>query len=259
MLKRNASPNRFITLLFALVHRDITQRYRRSLLGPLWALLQPFILMVIFSMLHRIMNISSDGIPYIIFSYSGLVPWTFFTNAVMFCGPSIIQNAAIIKKSPIPREVFPVSAVITTLFDFLMSFIVLIGMMFWFHIKISLLVLWVVPLTLLTAVLALAVGMGIAALGTFKRDFIFATPFLLQFWMFITPIIYPLSSIPEKWKFLYMLNPMVGIIEGFRNVLIKNISVPLEILIRSAILTGMILMGVWFLFHWLSQYFTDAI
>ncbi len=259
MPKKYGSPNVFTNLLPALVYRDITQRYRRSLLGPFWAILQPFILMVFFSMLRNFVNIPSDGVPYAIFCYSALVPWTFFTNAVMSCGPSFLQNAAIIKKTPIPREVFPLSAVITALFDFMMAFIVLVGMMFWFKVKFTWLMLWVFPLVFITALLALAVGMGIAALGVFKRDFIHAAPFFLQLWMFISPIIYPFSSVPQKWTNLYILNPMVGIIEGFRNVLVKSIAPPLLSLSWSLAAAVIALSISWLVFRRLSQYFADAL
>jgi lipopolysaccharide transport system permease protein len=259
MVKKHRSSAIFINLLFALIYRDLTQRYRRSLLGPLWAVLQPFILMVLFNMLHNFVNIPSDGIPYVIFSYSALIPWTFFSNAIIFCGPSIIQNVAIIKKSSMPREVFPLAAVITALIDFLMSFLIFIGMMFWFRIKFSWLMLWIFPLVLLTAFLAFALGMGIAALGTLKRDFIFATPFLLQFLLFLSPVIYPLSSVPSKWKALYILNPMVGIIEGFRNILVKGISPPLYSIAWSLGVSIVVFFVTWSIFKLFSQYFADML
>ena len=249
----------FLTLLSALVYRDIIQRYKRSLLGPAWAILQPVILMVIFNLLHKIVNISSDGMPYLVFSYSALVPWTFFTNAVMFCGPSALQNAAIIKKSSVPREVFPLSAVIVALFDFLMSFTVLLAIMLWFGVKFSWLMLWVFPLVIMTAVLAFSVGLAIAVLGTFKRDFIFASPFLMQFWMFLSPVIYPLSLVPAKWKGLYLVNPMAGIVESFRGVLIKASAPTLEML-APALISITVVFGITvFIYRFFSRYFADIV
>ena len=143
----NAAPkgqrgSRFATLLRALVVRDVTSRYRRSALGMWWAFLQPVILMLLFNMLRGFVNIPSDGLPYVLFSYAALVPWTFFTNAVAACGPSIITNAEVIKKIALPREVFPLAAVAATLFDFCMSGIVLAGMMIWFRVSVGWALLW---------------------------------------------------------------------------------------------------------------------
>jgi lipopolysaccharide transport system permease protein len=248
----------FLELLRALVWRDITQRYRRSILGPAWAILQPLILMFLFNMIRGFVDIPSDGVPYIIFSYSALVPWTFFSNAISFCGPSIYMNAAIIKKVALPREVLPLAAVITALFDFTMSFVILIGMVIWYRLPITWAWLWIPVLMLVMLALAFAVGMLIATLGSFKRDFIFATPFLMQFWLYATPVIYPLSSVPEAKRTLYMFNPMVGLIEGFRNVLIKGTPPPIDALLMSMAVTFTILVVAWPVFRWLSQYFADV-
>lgn len=209
-------------------------------------------------MLRGFVNIPSDGVPYVLFSYSALVPWTFFTNAVSFCGPSVYSNAQVIKKIALPREVFPLAAVTTALFDFTMSGLVMIGMMLWFRVSVGWPLLWLPVLVLLVATLAFGVGMFIASLGTFKRDFIFATPFLIQFWLYATPVIYPMSSVPERWQTLYMLNPMVGVIEGFRNVLIRNIAPPLGAFGWSVLMTGVVLAITWPVFRWLSRYFVDV-
>src|SRR5271157_500979 len=232
---KGQSGSRFATLLQALVVRDVTSRYRRSALGMWWAFLQPVILMLLFNMLRGFVNIPSDGLPYVLFSYAALVPWTFFTNSVSACGPSILTNGEIIKKIALPREVFPLAAVTATAFDFLMSGIILAGMMIWFKVSVGLTLLWLPVLTLLMIAVSFAVGILIAALGTFRKDFIFATPFLTQAWLFVTPVIYPLSTVPEKWRFVYMLNPMVGIVEGFRNVLLRASSPPLEALEMSIV------------------------
>jgi lipopolysaccharide transport system permease protein len=254
-----ATTHQFINLLLALVYRDVMSRYRRSLLGPLWAILQPLILMVLFNMLRGFVSIPSDGLPYVLFSYAALVPWTFLVNAISFSGPSIAANAPIIKKIAMPREVFPLAAVVTALLDFAMAGLVLVGMMLWFRVSISWALLWLPVLVLLTAAMAFALGMLVASLGTFKRDFIFATPFLMQFWLYATPVIYPLSSVPDRWRTLYMLNPMVGVIEGFRNVLLQASPPPLEALSWSAVMTVVILALTWPLFRWLSQYFADVV
>ncbi|MDA8168369.1 MAG: ABC transporter permease [Nitrospiraceae bacterium] len=251
---------RSFTLLQALLYRDISARYKKSLLGPAWAILQPLVLMVIFSMLRGIVKIPSDNIPYVIFSYSALVPWTFFSNAVNYCGPSILTNAAILKKMALWREVFPLAAVVTAVFDFVMSFAVLVGMMAWFRIPFSAHALWAVPLLLFMAsALAFGIGMFVAALGSFKRDIIFAMPFIMQFWIFATPVMYPLSSVPARWRVLYLLNPMAGIVEGFRNVLIKGTPPGMGQLGLAAAVTLCVLALSWTVFRLLSQYFADVI
>ena len=249
--------NRFLTLTWALVCREITTRYRRSILGPLWAIIQPLILMVVFTLLRGVIKIPSDGVPYIIFSYSALVPWTFFTNSINRCGPSILSNGSLIKKIDMPREVFPLSAIVTSFFDFMMSGIVLVGMMVYFKVEFSLMLLWLPILLLTTSVLAFGIGIFIASVGCFKRDIIIATPFIAQIWLFATPVIYPTSSVPQKWIWLYKINPMVGIIEGFRNVLVKGQSPNLELLFYSLVITLFVLLFSWPLFRWLSQYFAD--
>jgi lipopolysaccharide transport system permease protein len=249
----------FVNLLLALVYRDVMSRYRRSLLGPLWAILQPLILMVLFNMLRGFVSIPSDGLPYVLFSYTALVPWTFLTNAISFSGPSVAANATVIKKIAMSREVFPLAAITTALFDFCMAGLVLAGMMLWFRVSVSWNLLWLPVLVTLTASLAFGIGMLVASLGTFKRDFIFATPFLMQFWLYATPVIYPLSSVPERWRTLYMLNPMVGVIEGFRNVLLRASPPSLEALGWSVAVTAVILAVTWPLFRWLSQYFADVL
>jgi len=260
----NAAPRggklaRFFSLLYALVVRDLTGRYRRSSLGIWWAFLQPLVLMLLFNMLRGFVNIPSDGLPYVLFSYAALVPWTFFTNSVAACGPSIMTNAEIIKKIALPREVFPLAAVAATAFDFFMSGIILAGMMIWFKVSVGLALLWLPVLTVLMITVSFAVGILIAALGTFRKDFIFATPFLTQAWLFVTPVIYPLSTVPEQWQSVYMLNPMVGVIEGFRNVLLKASPPPADALGMSIVVTAALLAISWPVFRWLSGYFADVL
>ncbi len=250
---------RFFSLLWALVVRDITSRYRRSSLGMWWAFLQPLILMLLFNMLRGFVNIPSDGIPYILFSFSALVPWTFFTNAVAACGPSITTNAEVIKKIALPREVFPLAAVTATLFDFVMSGLILAGMLLYFKIPLTLQVLWIPILSIFMIAIAFGVGILIAGLGTFRKDFIFATPFLTQAWLFATPVIYPLSSVPEQSRSLYMLNPMVGVVEGFRSVLLRGEGPPLDALALSLIVTALLLGISWPIFRKLSGYFADVL
>ena len=251
--------DRFLNLLWALVARDVRARYRRSILGPAWAILQPLFLMVVFTILRGFVDIPSDGIPYVIFSYSALVPWTFFANAVNNCGPSILSNAGILKKMAVRREIFPLAAVVTASFDLLMSGIVMAGMMIWFRVPVGWSLLWLPILILMTGGLALPVGMFLASLGTFRRDFLLAGTFLMQLWLYTTPIIYPLSSVPERWRSLYVLNPMVGILEAFRAILARGAAPDLALLAWAV--PGIVLAWVvaWPLFRVLSQYFADVL
>lgn len=250
--------NRFLNLTWALVYREIATRYRRSVLGPIWAIVQPLLLMVVFTFLNGVIKIPSEGVPYVIFSYSALVPWAFFTSSVNRCGPIILSNANLIKKIDMPREVFLLSAIATAFFDFMMSSVILAGMMVYFKVHIGLELLWIPVLLLVTGTLALGIGMFIASIGCFKRDVIIATPFIIQLWLFATPIIYPISSVPDKWIWLYKINPMVGIIEGFRNVLVKGHSPNLELFLYSTIIALVLFMLARPVFRWLSKYFTDV-
>lgn len=249
----------FFTLLRALVSRDIRGQYRRSILGPAWAIIRPVFMMVIFTFLRGIVDIPSDGIPYPIFSFTVLVPWAFFTAAVTACGGSVMGNASIIKKMPIAREVFPLAATVTAAFDLVMSGLVLAGLMVWFKVPAGWALLWVPVLVLMTAVLAMAVGMFLAALGTFKRDFLMAGGFAIQLWLYASPIIYPVSSVPARWRAWYILNPMVGILEGFRNVLARGQSPDLDLLLWSLPGIMLALLIGWPLFRKMSQYFADVL
>ncbi len=251
--------DKLLSLLWELVYRDIITRYRRSILGPLWALLQPLLMMAVFTFLKGVIDIPSEGVPYVIFSYAALVPWTFFSNAINRCGPAIVNNGNLMKKINIQREVFLLTAIATSLFDFVMSGLVLAGMMIFYGVPVALCLLWLPALLLLTSVLAFAIGMCFASIGCFKHDIIIACPFLLQLWFFVTPVIYPSSTIPEKWITLYKLNPMVGIIEGFRNVLTKGEGPNVDYLFYSLSVTLLLLLIFWPLFKWLSQYFADVL
>lgn len=256
---RRTGISQFLNLLWALVNRDVRARYRRSTLGLLWAVLQPLMLMMVFSILRGIVDIPSEGVPYVIFSYSALVPWTFFTQAVTNSGRSVLSNRAIIRKIAVPREVFPLASVVTALFDMVMSGLVLVGMMAWFKVPISWELVWVIPLLFLTAALAFAIGMIVAALGTFRQDIVLALPFIMQLWLYTSPIIYPVSSVPEKWHTLYLLNPMVGIIEGFRDVLIRAHPPDMGQLRFSATITALVFVLAWPIYRKLSGYFADVI
>lgn len=250
---------RFFSLTLALVAREFKGQYRRSLLGPAWALLQPAAYLVVFSLLRGVLAIPSEGLPYALFSFCALVPWTFFSNAVIRCGPSIGANAGILKKVAVRKEVFPAAAVATSFLDFLISAVFLVGMLIWYHAPLGWNLLWLPVLVLLTALLALGLGMGLGAIGAFRRDLLFAVPFLMQFWLLATPVLYPLGQVPTEWSFWYQLNPMVGIIEGFRAVLARGEAPDPVLLLTTVAMIGVIWLVCWPLFRLLSQYFADVL
>ncbi|MFH1403856.1 MAG: ABC transporter permease [Candidatus Altiarchaeota archaeon] len=249
----------FISMIWALVVREFKGRYRRSLLGPLWALIQPLFYMVLFTFIRGIFTISSEGTPYIIFSYCALVPWTFFSTAVSRCGNSIYGYASLIKKIPLDREVYLLANIIISVIEFFISAIILVAMMIWFKTPVGAALLWLPLLIAVLLVITFAFGLGFAAVGTYKQDVLFGIPFLMQFWMLASPVAYPISQVPEGRRLLYSLNPMVGVIEGFRNVLVKNMAPDLTLLAISIVVTIAVLAVCWPMFRYLSQYFADVI
>lgn len=256
---RSNEVTRFLNLLRALVLREFKGRYRRSLLGPTWAILQPLIYMFIFNFLRGAFRIDSEGVPYVIFSYCALVPWTFFSNAVTRAGPSVYSNGSIIKKMAISTEIFPLSGVVVSLVDFVIAFSILAGMMVWYRTPITWVLLWIPVLIALTSMLALGIGLGVASIGTFKRDIIIALPFIMQIAMLATPVVYPLSQIPDKYQGIVALNPMTGIIQGFRGVIVKGLAPDLNLLALSLIGIVVVWLVAWPLFRSTSRYFVDVL
>jgi len=258
MATANAWGPRF-ELLRALVVRDVKGLYRRSALGPLWAVLQPLLYMLIFVFIRRVVGFDSGDSPYVIFSFSALVPWAFFSNAVVRSAPSIVTNAGIVQKMAVTREIFPAAAVTTSLLDLAISSLVLIALMIAYAVPPTLQVLWLPLLVAMAGALALGVGLGAAAIGTYRRDVVFALPFVMQFWLLATPIMYPLTSVPERWQLAVRLNPMVGIIEGFRAVLLDGAAPDAGLLGLSALGIALVWALAWPLFRYASAYFADVL
>ena len=204
-------------LLYFLVRREIAVRYKQTFLGVFWAILQPFATMVVFSIfLGRFAQMPSDGIPYPVFAYLGLLPWGYFSGSVQRCSASLVGNANLLSKVYFPRVLIPLSAILAALVDFMIAGAVLVIVMLAYGMVPALSSLLFLPLTAITGVLALGMGMWLAALNVQYRDIQHAAPFLIQIWMFATPIVYPYSIVPERYRLIYELNPMVGVIEGFR-------------------------------------------
>lgn len=258
-LSRSEQARRFVELLRALVTRELKSRYRRSMLGPMWALLQPLFYMLIFVFIRGVLNISSSGVPYPVFALAALVPWTFMSNAVSWCGPSVMMNAAIVKKIALRHEVLPMGSVLASLTDFFIAFLLLAAMMAWYGIGVGLQLFWLPLLLAMQAALAMGAGLFVAALGTYKRDIIFGVPFLMQFWLLISPVMYPLEQVPEKWRVFMSINPETGILEAFRAVLLHNQQPDLLLLGSSAAMIVLIWCVSWPVFRYMAQYFADVL
>jgi len=212
---------RYRELLYFLTWRDVKIRYKQAFLGFLWAFIQPFLKMIVFSAVFGgLARMNSEGFPYPIFLYAGLLPWQFFADAVNRSGQSIVSEANLITKVYFPRLIIPVASVGAALVDFAISFGILIGMMFYFHISPSVSILMVPPLVLLTILSALGVGIFVSALNTEYRDFRYALPFLVQIWMYLTPVIYPITIVPPRWQWVLALNPMAGIVDAYRSAIL---------------------------------------
>ena len=216
-------------LFYFLVARDIKLRYKQTVLGGLWAIIQPLFSMVIFSLFFGVLaKIPSDGIPYPIFNFSAMIAWVYFANAITGSGNSLIADANLITKVYFPRMIVPLTPVLAGLLDFSIAFLVLIGMMLYFHIYPTVMVVFLPMLIILMMFTASGVGMFLAALNAKYRDIRYTIPFLVQLWMFASPIVYPTSMVPEKYHLIYALNPMVGVIEGFRSVLLGTVAFPAQ-------------------------------
>jgi lipopolysaccharide transport system permease protein len=247
-------------LIYFLTWRDIKVRYKQTVLGGAWAILQPFLTMVVFSVFFgRLAGIPSDGLPYPIFAYCALLPWQLFAHALTESSNSLVANERLITKVYFPRLVVPISAVLAGLLDFLVAFVVLIGMMMYYHIRPTAAV-WTVPLFLLLAVgAALGVGLWLSALNVQYRDVRYTIPFLTQFWLFLTPVAYPSTLVPVSWRALYGLNPMAGVVEGFRWALLGKTEGPGALLAVSVTIVVLVLVGGLYYFQRMEQTFADVV
>lgn len=204
-------------LLYFLVWRDVKVRYKQTALGAAWALLQPILAMVIFTLIFgRLAKLPSDNIPYPLFVYTALLPWQLFAFALTESSNSLVTNQHLIRKVYFPRLIIPISAVLVGLVDFSISLLVLAGMMWFYGVRPAATTLLLIPFLLLAVITALAMGLWLSALNIQYRDVKYVVPFLAQFWMFATPVVYSSNSVPQKWRMIYGLNPMAGVVDGFR-------------------------------------------
>jgi lipopolysaccharide transport system permease protein len=259
---------RYRELLYFFVWRDIKIRYKQTILGASWAIIQPLFTMVIFSLFFgKLAQVPSDGIPYPLFSYTALVPWTFFANGVTLASNSLVNNADMIRKIYFPRMSLPIANVLAGLADFTLAFIVLIGMIIGFSIvpaanydaQISLKVLWLPLFLLLAFVTTLGVSFWFSAMNVQFRDVRFVVPFFIQAWLFLTPIVYPSSLLSEPWRTLYGINPMAGVVEGFRWALLGTDTAPGSMMIFSVLAAILILIGGVYYFRRMETKMADVL
>jgi lipopolysaccharide transport system permease protein len=228
-------------LLTLSVHR-LKVRYKQSVLGPSWAVLQPTLLMLIYTVIFsRIVRIQTDGAPYAVFAYSALLPWTFFATALSSATNSLVSHFSLVTKVYFPREILPLTYVVAALVDFLVASSVLGALMAYYDIALSRYALFVIPTIAVLTLFTIAVSLLLSAVQVRYRDIGMALPLLLQLWMFATPVVYPLTLVPERWTTLYSLNPMVGIVESFRRVILQGVPPDFHSLGMSALVTATLL------------------
>ncbi len=251
---------RYRELLYFLVWRDLKVRYKQTAFGGGWAILQPFLTMVVFSIVFgRFIDVPSDGVPYPVFSYTALLPWTLFAGGVARAGNSLIQDPNLLSKVYFPRVALPVAAVSSLLLDFCVAFVILLGLMVYYEIAPGAAVLAVPGFLLLAYVVTVGVGLWLSALNVKYRDINYVIPLLVQFWLFLTPIAYPVSLVPEQWQTVYSLNPMVGVVEGFRWALLGTSGLSLGVLLASSATALMLLTVGSLYFRRTEREFADVV
>ena len=247
-------------LFYFLTWRDVKVRYKQTLLGASWAIIQPFFTMLVFSLFFgRLAKVPSDNIPYPIFAYAALVPWTFFANALTQSSNSLVTGANLLKKVYFPRLALPISTVLGGVVDFVLAFSVLLLMMVYYGISPTWNVIFLPFLLILAFATSLGVGLWLSAMNVRYRDVRYAVPFLVQFWMFATPIAYPSSMLDEPWRTVYGINPMVGVVEGFRWALVGTETAPGPIIAVSTVVALGLLVSGAFYFRRMEKTFADVV
>lgn len=247
-------------LLYFLTWRDIKVRYKQTVLGAAWAILQPFLTMLIFSVFFgRLVKVPSDGIPYPLFAFTALVPWTFFANGLNQSSNSLISSANLLKKVYFPRLAIPVATVLAGVVDFVLAFVVLLLLMTYYRVAPTINIIWTPLFLALAFVTALGVGLWMSALNVKYRDVRYVVPFLVQIWLFTTPVAYPSSLLSEPWRTIYGLNPMVGVVEGFRWALLGANTAPGPMVLASSVAAVLILISGAFYFRHMEKIFADVV
>lgn len=247
-------------LLYFLTWRDLKVRYKQTVLGIAWAVLQPLLTMVVFSLFFgRLAKIPSDGVPYPIFSFAALVPWTFFAYGLSQSANSLVTASNLIKKVYFPRLCIPIATVLSGVVDFALAFIVLLGMMLLYGIVPTIYTLWLPFFLILALITSLGVGFWLSAMNVQFRDVRYVVPFLTQFWLFATPIAYPSSLLSEPWRTVYGINPMVGVVEGFRWALLGTDTAPGPIVVVSTLAAVLLFVSGAFYFRRMEKTFADVV
>lgn len=247
-------------LLWLWTAREVKVRYKQSLLGIAWAILQPLALAMVFTLVFsRLVRVDTDGVPYAIFSYAALVPWTLFTTSISSGVPSLVNNLSLVSKIYFPREILPLGSVGAAILDFGIASLIFVGMMAAYRIPPTTQLLWVIPLLLVQLVLAVGVTLLGSALIVFFRDLRFVVPLVTQIWMYATPIIYPVELIPQHLQRYYFLNPMAGIIDGYRRAIISGVAPRFPALLAAGVISLCMLIIGYVLFKRLEPLFADLI
>ena len=247
-------------LLYFLTWRDVKVKYKQTIIGAGWAILQPLTTMVVFTLVFKkIADISSEGIPYPIFAYTALLPWNLFATALNRSTVSLVSQVGLISKVYFPRLIIPVSATISGIVDFAIASVILVGMMFWYGITPRWAILSLPLFITIALVAALSVGLWLAALNVRYRDVGHTIPFLIQIWMFASPVAYPIGLIPEKWRLLYSFNPLAGVIEGFRWALLGKESPDFRVIAVSTMVVFALLFGGLIYFKRTERTFADLV
>jgi len=242
------------------VIKQIKIKYKQSILGIAWAIILPFGMMMVFTIVFsNFAKIPSEGIPYPIFSYSALLPWTFFATSLNFGIKSLVSNYTLVQQIYFPRELLPASSVAASFFDFIIGFIIFIGMIFFYEIHLTLYCFWLLPIIFLQIIFTVSVCLLFSALNIFYRDVGYALTFFIQLWMYACPIIYPISSVPDKFKLYYCLNPMAGIIDSIRKVVVHGSPPNEQYLFISLLVTIITFFFSYKLFKKLEMKFADII
>lgn len=246
-------------LLYSFIARDVKIRYKQTALGFLWAIIQPLFLMVVFTLFFgNLAKVPSEGIPYPLFSFAALIPWTLFAEGITRSTMSMVSNANIMTKVYFPRLIMPISGTLSPLVDFAIAFVILIIMMAYYGFVPTIAIVLLPAFILLAVLTSLAVGLWLSALNVKYRDFQYTIPFLIQIWLFASPVVYPASMLPQSWQFIYALNPMVGVIEGFRWALLGT-NPPEAMILVSVGVVVVLLVGGLFYFKRMEQYFADVV
>lgn len=247
-------------LLLNITLRSIKARYKQSILGVFWAVLKPLSMMVVFTVIFsKFAKIPSNGIPYPIFSYSALLPWTFFSTSLNFAIPSLESNTSIVTKIYFPREIFPIASILAAFIDFIIAAVIFLAMLFFYKITLTANAFYVILILFIQIIFMIGIALFASAINVYYRDIKYALPLLIQIWMYVSPIIYPVSMVPENYRSLYMLNPMAPIIEGYRKVLLHGSAPDFYYLGIAAVISMVLFVSSYYYFKKVEMTFADII